>query len=150
VEGTARALESARAAGVRRFVHVGTEAAVFDGHDLIDIDEARPYPERQLFLHSETKAEAERRVLAANDPGGMTTVSIRPRLVWGPRDTTVLPAVLRMAPEGASSGSTAAARARRPRTSGTSWTRCSSPWSEARAGAPTSSPRTARARCATS
>ncbi|WP_437283591.1 hypothetical protein [Sorangium sp. So ce375] len=123
---------------------MGTEAALFDGHDLIDIDEARPYPERQLFLYSET--EAERRVLAANDPGGMTTVSIRPRLVWGSRDTTVL----RMAREGASSGSTEAGRARRPRTSRTSSTRCSSPWSEARAGAPASSPRTARARCAIS
>lgn len=100
VEGTTRALEAARAAGVRRFVHVGTEAALFDGHDLIEIDETRPYPERHRFLYSETKAEAERRVLAANDPGGMTTVSVRPRLVWGPRDKTVLPIVLRMAREG--------------------------------------------------
>ncbi|WP_438042711.1 NAD-dependent epimerase/dehydratase family protein [Sorangium sp. So ce128] len=100
VEGTARVLDAARAAGVRRFVHVGTEAALFDGHDLIDIDETHPYPERQRFLYSETKAEAERRVLAANEPGGMTTVSIRPRLVWGPRDATVLPIVLRMAREG--------------------------------------------------
>ncbi|WP_437769240.1 NAD-dependent epimerase/dehydratase family protein [Sorangium sp. So ce281] len=100
VEGTARALDAARAAGVRRFVHVGTEAALFDGHDLVDIDEAHPYPGRQRFLYSETKAEAERRVLAANEPGGMTTVSIRPRLVWGPRDATVLPVVLRMAREG--------------------------------------------------
>ncbi|MDC0683435.1 NAD-dependent epimerase/dehydratase family protein [Sorangium atrum] len=100
VEGTARVLDAARAAGVRRFVHVGTEAALFDGHDLIAIDETHPYPERQRFLYSETKAEAERRVLAANEPGGMTTVSIRPRLVWGPRDATVLPVVLRMAREG--------------------------------------------------
>jgi nucleoside-diphosphate-sugar epimerase len=100
VEGTARVLAAARAAGVRRFVHVGTEAALFDGHDLIDIDETHPYPERQRFLYSETKAEAERRVLAAHEPGGMTTVSIRPRFVWGPRDATVLPVVLRMAREG--------------------------------------------------
>ncbi|XYI00663.1 NAD-dependent epimerase/dehydratase family protein [Sorangium sp. So ce1128] len=100
VEGTARALEAARAAGVRRFVHVGTEAALFDGHDLVDIDETHPYPDRQRFLYPETKAEAERRALAANEPGGMTTLSIRPRFVWGPRDATVLPVVLRMAREG--------------------------------------------------
>ncbi|WP_437817051.1 NAD-dependent epimerase/dehydratase family protein [Sorangium sp. So ce1078] len=100
VEGTARALEAARAAGVRRFVHVGTEAVLFDGRDLIDVDETHPYPEKQRFLYSETKAEAERRVLAANDPGGMVTVSVRPRFVWGPRDTSVLPVVLRMAREG--------------------------------------------------
>lgn len=100
VEGTARVLDAARAAGVRRFVHVGTEAALFDGHDLIDIDETHPYPERQRFLYSETKAEAERRVLAANEPGGMTTVSIRPRLVWGSRDATALRVLLRRAREG--------------------------------------------------
>lgn len=100
VEGTDQLLRAARAAGVRRFVHVGTEAALFDGHDLLGIDEGAPYPEKQRYLYSETKAEAERRVLAANAPD-FHTVSIRPRLVWGPRDTTVLPVVLRMAREGA-------------------------------------------------
>src|SRR5262245_50511828 len=33
VEGTARVLDAARAAGVKRFVHVGTEAAFFVGED---------------------------------------------------------------------------------------------------------------------
>ncbi len=100
VEGTTRMLDVARRAGVGRFIHIGTEAALFDGHDLVDIDETFPYPTRQRYLYSETKAEAERRVLAANRDG-FTTISLRPRLVWGPRDTSVLPAVLRMAREGA-------------------------------------------------
>jgi nucleoside-diphosphate-sugar epimerase len=99
VEGTTQLLAVARKAGVKRFVHIGTEAALFDGHDLVDVDERAPYPTKQRFLYSETKAEAERRVLAADAPG-FTTISLRPRLVWGPRDTSVLPAVLRMAKEG--------------------------------------------------
>jgi nucleoside-diphosphate-sugar epimerase len=99
VEGTAQLLEAARAAGVKRFVHVGTEAAIFEGRDLVDVDESAPYPARPRFLYSETKAEAERRVLAANGPS-MTTISVRPRLVWGPRDTSVLPAIVRRAKEG--------------------------------------------------
>lgn len=99
VLGTTRVLDAARAAGVRRFVHVGTEAALFEGRDLVDVDERAPYPQVHRYLYSETKAEAERRVLAAST-GAFTTVSIRPRLVWGPRDATVLPAVLRMAREG--------------------------------------------------
>ncbi len=99
VEGTTQVLAAAAAAGVSRFVHVGTEAAVFDGQDLHDIDETTPYPPQHRFLYSETKAEAERRVLAANRPGFLT-LSIRPRLVWGPRDTSVLPAILRMAKAG--------------------------------------------------
>lgn len=99
VEGTTRALEAAREARVRRFVHVGTEAALFDGGDLVDVDESRGYPTRQRYPYSETKAEAERRVLAAST-AAFSTISIRPRFVWGPRDTSVLPTVLRMAKEG--------------------------------------------------
>lgn len=99
VDGTARMLDAARRSGVGRFVHVGTEAAVFAGRDLVDVDESTPYPVSHRYLYSETKAEAERRVLAASTDGFVTT-SIRPRLVWGPRDTSVLPAVLRMAREG--------------------------------------------------
>lgn len=98
VEGTRDLLQAARAAGVRRFVHTGTEAAVFDGHDLIDIDETVPYP-RPRYLYSETKAEAERLVLEANGHG-IETISIRPRLIWGPRDSSVLPVVLDMARRG--------------------------------------------------
>ncbi|WP_075097982.1 NAD-dependent epimerase/dehydratase family protein [Sandaracinus amylolyticus] len=99
VDGTTRVLEAARRAGVRRFVHVGTEAAIFAGRDLVDVDERAPYPTSSPYLYGVTKAEAERRVLAASAPG-FETLSIRPRLVWGTRDTTVLPAVLRMAETG--------------------------------------------------
>lgn len=99
VLGTQAMLDAARAAGVRRFVHIGTEAVLFDGADLRDVDETHPYPARPRFLYAETKAEAERRVLAANAPG-FAAVSLRPRLIWGPRDASVLPAILRMAAEG--------------------------------------------------
>lgn len=99
VDGTARLLEAARAAGVSRFVHIGTEAAFFVGQDLLDLDETVAYPTRQRFLYSETKAEAERRVLAASAPG-FHTVSLRPRLIWGPGDATVMPTVKKMAEEG--------------------------------------------------
>ncbi|MFO0588148.1 MAG: NAD-dependent epimerase/dehydratase family protein [Polyangiaceae bacterium] len=99
VDGTSQLLDAAKQAGVKRFVHVGTEAAVFDGRDLVGLDETRAYPARHRYLYSETKAEAERRVLAANSEA-MTTISVRPRLVWGPRDTSVLPAIVRMAEAG--------------------------------------------------
>lgn len=33
----------------------------------------------------------DERSYPANDPGGMTTVSVRPRLVWGPSDSSALP-----------------------------------------------------------
>lgn len=93
VEGTRSILEAAQAARVRRFVFVGTEAAFFTGRDLIDLDESTPYPDRQRYLYSESKAEAERLALSQTD---LEVISVRPRFVWGPRDTSVLPALLRM------------------------------------------------------
>lgn len=99
VEGTARVLAAARAAGVARFVHVGTEAALFDGRPLVEVDETRAYPARQRYLYSETKAEAERQVLAA-DGDGFTAISLRPRFIWGPRDASVLPRIVEMAEAG--------------------------------------------------
>ncbi len=99
VTGTTQLIEAAQQAGVRRFVHIGTEAAVWDGGPLVDADETHPYPQQHAFLYSESKAAAEQAVLAANSPDFATT-SVRPCFVWGPRDNTLLPAIKRMADEG--------------------------------------------------
>ena len=99
IEGTRQLLEVSRAAGASRFIFIGTEAALFSGEALENVDETVPYPPKHRFLYSETKAAAEALVLAANGEG-MSTVSIRPRIVWGPRDGTILPSVLKMLGEG--------------------------------------------------
>ncbi|EQA37315.1 3-beta hydroxysteroid dehydrogenase/isomerase family protein [Leptospira inadai serovar Lyme str. 10] len=99
VDGTSQLLDAARAVGVKRFIHMGTEAALFHGQDMIQIDETYPYPKVTPYLYSETKAEAERRVLAANAKEFKTLV-LRPRLVWGPGDTSVLPVLKKMVSEG--------------------------------------------------
>jgi nucleoside-diphosphate-sugar epimerase len=99
VAGTSQLLEAAKTAGVRRFIHIGTEAALFHGQDMRDIDEQYPYPARTPFLYSETKAVAEKRVLAANT-GDFQTLSIRPRFVWGPGDETILPVLVAMVKAG--------------------------------------------------
>src|SRR5688500_6441445 len=44
VTGTENALAAARAAGVTRFVHVGTEAVLADGRPIIRADEDTPLP----------------------------------------------------------------------------------------------------------
>lgn len=94
VHGTQRLLAAARAAGVKRFLHISTEAVLFTGQDLKDIDETYPLPRRSRFLYSESKLEAEKAVVAANVPGVFETVVVRPRLVWGPGDVTVLPVLV--------------------------------------------------------
>ncbi|MFC4605339.1 NAD-dependent epimerase/dehydratase family protein [Rhodococcus kronopolitis] len=87
VDATAQLLASARANGARRFVFISSPSALmsYDGGDQIDLDESAPYPSRYLNLYSETKAAAERTVLAANTDG-FTTCALRPRAIWGPGD----------------------------------------------------------------
>ncbi len=91
VEGTRNAVDAARAAGAPRFVHVGTEAALMAGTPLRGVDETAPLRPDSPVLYSRTKAQAEAIVVRSAVPDVFVTVSIRPRFVWGPGDTTVLP-----------------------------------------------------------
>lgn len=92
VTGTTNALAAARRGGARRFVHVGTEAALLAGDPLVYVDETAPLRPDSRALYSRTKAMAEKAVRAANGDG-LTTVVVRPRLVWGVGDTTILPGI---------------------------------------------------------
>jgi len=100
VEGTSRVLAAARAAGAKRFVHISTEAVLWHGQHMRGVDESAPYPASTPYLYSETKAEAERRVLAAAD-ADFVTLALRPRFVWGPGDRTLAPEIAEMARSGA-------------------------------------------------
>jgi nucleoside-diphosphate-sugar epimerase len=100
VEGTSRMLEAARAVGATRFIHISTEAVLWHGQHLHDVDESYPLVRKSPYLYSETKAEAERRVLAANGDG-FDTLAIRPRFVWGPGDRTLAPELKKMVESGA-------------------------------------------------
>jgi nucleoside-diphosphate-sugar epimerase len=91
VLGTANALAAARAAGVKRFIHVSTEAVLAAGKPIVQADERVPRPKKPIGLYPRTKGLAEERVLAANSPE-LATIVVRPRLIWGNDDTTLLPA----------------------------------------------------------
>jgi len=95
VRGTQQLLAAAKQAGARRFVHIGTEAVLFNDEPLRNIDETYPYPRSSPFLYSASKALAEQSVLAAND-STFTALSIRPRFIWGPGDQTILPSLADM------------------------------------------------------
>lgn len=93
VEGTANALAGCAAAGAKRFVHVGTEAALTAGGPLVEVDESAPLRPDSPIAYSATKARAEELVRAASKQG-FETVVVRPRLIWGPGDTGFLPELL--------------------------------------------------------
>src|SRR3954452_13786438 len=100
VQGTKNLLAAARDAEVKRFVHVGTEAALLAGEPLIEADERTPLRPDSPVPYSATKAKAEIAVLGASEEGVFETVSIRPRCVWGVGDTTLLPMIVEQARAG--------------------------------------------------
>ena len=99
MQGTANTLASCRAGGVRRFVHAGTEAALMEGQPLTNADESWPLKPDSPAYYPRSKARAEQAVREASDPD-FETVVVRPRFVWGPGDTTLLPAMVDMARRG--------------------------------------------------
>lgn len=99
VGGTQRMLLAARRAGARRFIHIGTEAALVHGQHLIDVDEHYPLAFGSPYPYCRTKALAEQAVKDANDTD-FTTLVLRPRFIWGPGDQTLLPLILEAARAG--------------------------------------------------
>jgi nucleoside-diphosphate-sugar epimerase len=99
VDGTQNALAGAREAGVRRFVHCGTEAALMAGDPLVNVDETAPLRPDSKAPYPATKAKAEQAVREANGER-LETVVLRPRFVWGAGDTTLLPRMTEMVRKG--------------------------------------------------
>lgn len=99
VTGTENALAATQSAGVTKFVHCGTEAALLAGAPLRSVDETAALRPDSKAPYAATKALAEQAVRNANGDG-FATVVIRPRFVWGAGDTTVLPTLVDMVRSG--------------------------------------------------
>jgi len=99
VTGTENVLAACKAAGVRKLVYTSTPSVVHGGGDLEGANESVPYPTHFDAPYPETKALAEKAVLAANGPE-LATVALRPHLIWGPGDPHLVPRIIARAREG--------------------------------------------------
>lgn len=88
VEGTRRVLAAFGAAA--RVVLVSTSSVYSDGVATVRVREDAPTGDCAHSAYARTKAEAERVALA----GGRRVVVLRPHIVYGPGDATLLPRVL--------------------------------------------------------
>ncbi|MCP3804492.1 NAD-dependent epimerase/dehydratase family protein [Allokutzneria sp. A3M-2-11 16] len=93
VLGTDHVIKACRENGVPRLVHTSSPSVVHNGQDLEGVDENAPYAKHFHGDYPRTKAEAEKRVLAANSPE-LATVALRPHLIWGPGDPHFLPRII--------------------------------------------------------
>jgi nucleoside-diphosphate-sugar epimerase len=93
VVGTESVLAACAAQGVARLVYTSTPSVVHGGDDVAGVDESAPYASEFLTAYPETKAEAERMVLAQHGEK-LATVALRPHLIWGPGDNHLVPRII--------------------------------------------------------
>ena len=95
VEGTRSVLEACRIARVGRLVYTSSPSVVagIGSGNIEGANESLPYPKRYATAYPQTKAEAERLVMAANG-SGLATVALRPHLIWGPGDNHLIPRII--------------------------------------------------------
>ncbi len=94
VEGTNNIITACQAHDVGRLIHVSTPSLYFDYTNKLNIKESDPLPDTAVNAYAATKRIAEESIdLAAKK--GLATITIRPRAIFGPGDTTILPRILR-------------------------------------------------------
>ena len=101
VVGTQNVLEACRKHGIGKLVYTSTPSVTHRATHPVEggtADEV-PYGENFQAPYAETKAIAEKAVLAAND-ATLATVALRPRLIWGPGDQQILPRLVERAKAG--------------------------------------------------
>jgi nucleoside-diphosphate-sugar epimerase len=105
VEATRVLLEASKDSGVERFIYMSSSTVVWKSdfwevHDINDIDESYPYPEKYNDYYNETKADAERSVTGFHEGTGLETIVLRPSNVWGAGDRVILPRIALAAKKG--------------------------------------------------
>jgi len=99
VLGTRAVIEGCRAYGVRRIVYTSTPSVVYNGRDIAGAGESLPLTTLCPSPYPLTKAEAEAEVLAAHSPA-LSTVALRPHLIFGKGDPHLVPRLLALARSG--------------------------------------------------
>lgn len=96
VGGTRNVLAGCQTHAVSRLVYVSSPSVVFSGHDHRNMTEDAPYPAVPASLYSASKRDAEIIIRASSVPA----VIVRPKALFGPGDTALLPRVVRAAQAG--------------------------------------------------
>ncbi|TCO69357.1 NAD-dependent epimerase/dehydratase family protein [Marinisporobacter balticus] len=79
---------------IKRLIHVSTPSIYFDYKDKMNISEDSVLPQNPVNYYAQTKLLAENEINQAFKEG-LSLVTIRPRALFGPGDTTILPRLIR-------------------------------------------------------
>ncbi|RAV01957.1 NAD(P)-dependent oxidoreductase [Paenibacillus sp. YN15] len=95
VDGTGHVAAGCLKHGVRRLIHISTPSIYFAGHrDRLGVREDASLPPRPVNAYAATKLQAEQVVLEAFREG-LAGLILRPRAIFGPGDTALLPRLMR-------------------------------------------------------
>ncbi len=94
VEGTANVISACREAGVKRLIHVSSLTVLGLPRSGARVDEKTPIADSVRDFYTISKIAGERLVREAHGSHGLETVVIRPGVIWGPGDTTILPRLI--------------------------------------------------------
>ncbi|MFH1043584.1 MAG: NAD-dependent epimerase/dehydratase family protein [Pseudomonadota bacterium] len=93
-DGTANVVAACQAAGVAHLVHVSSLTVLGLPRDGRLIDEQSPYAVAPPDSYTQSKIAAEQLVRAAHGQRGLTTTVIRPGVIWGAGDITIVPRIV--------------------------------------------------------
>ena len=98
--GTENVIAGCRQHDVAKLIYTSSPSVIYDGNEHLGANESLPYPDSYLCHYPHSKALAERAVIAANGTDGLATCSLRPHLIWGPRDNHLIPRLIQRAKSG--------------------------------------------------
>lgn len=96
VKGTENVIRACHSNKITKCVYTSTPSVVFGKSSICGANETIEYPDKYLSSYAETKAIAEKLILIANK-GPLSTVAIRPHLIFGPGDLNLVPRVIEAA-----------------------------------------------------
>ncbi|KAI6139960.1 3-beta hydroxysteroid dehydrogenase/isomerase family-domain-containing protein [Pisolithus tinctorius] len=85
VEDTWVVVGAAIMAGICGLVYTSSASIVFDGTDVMNVNEQVPYLEKPFDTYNGSKAQGEKIMLEANGKDGLLTIALRPAGVFRPR-----------------------------------------------------------------
>lgn len=93
VVGTENVIKGCRIHGVKRLIHTSSPSIYAMNQDRFNVKETAELPKVKVNAYAETKYEAEKLIDAAFE-NGLPVISIRPRAIFGPNDSNILPRLL--------------------------------------------------------
>jgi len=99
VIGTKNIINACREQGVKKLIYTSSPSVIFGNAPQEGVDESIPYPDHYENHYAKSKAMGEKLVIEANSKD-LLTCSLRPHLIFGPRDPHLLVTIVARAKAG--------------------------------------------------